>query len=399
MVAPNYSSAIELAPIASSNGFFSTLTRWTPRIVGAIVGILIIGLGNAAMALQRGDGGPAVRELQEALTSASCYDGPTNGTFGEMTENGVMTCQRRWGLTPDGIAGPKTLAKLQGRIESRPEAQSYTPPYAGRANPNPGVSSREGLVERGASSDTVSFIQTKLKSFNFYTGAIDGEFGGQTETAVRQFQRAVMLPIDGKVGTPEMSAFDSYQPPTSTTPSSSTIVLSRNQLRMGDSGTDVVHLQDRLRAAGSFQDDSTGRYRTLTRDAVIDFQRNHGLRATGVADAMTLEALGLKPGTQIGQAPLWNPSQEPFITPGSSTPIHQSLPTRAVTPNSRYVVVIPKQNEQTLGQVRRVIGGAQMFTSSKGDYIVAGTSTTRAWAEKRSNYLRSVGLDARVDYQ
>ncbi len=397
MVAPNISPITELAPIespfgfpiGSSNGFLSTVTRWTPRIVGAIVGILILGFGNAAMALQRGDGGSEVFDLQQAMTLANCYNGPINGNFAELTEAGVMNCQRKFGLTPDGIAGPQTMARLQGRpIEFR----NPIPPNGERAN------SREGLIERGASGDTVSFIQKKLKQFNFYPGPIDGEFGSQTEAAVRQFQQVTRLPIDGKVGTPEITAFDTYQPPNVAAQYQSRIVLSKNQLAMGDWGTDVEHLQDRLKAAGYFQGEPTGNYKARTRNAVIDFQRNQGFRATGVADAMTLEALGLQPGAQVSQTPLWEPSG-PFTPGGSNTPIHQSLPPRVATPNSRYVVVIPKENEQTFGKVRRVIGGAQIFPSSKGDYIRAGTSTTRAGAEKRSNYLRSVGFDARVDYQ
>ncbi len=404
MVAPNSSPANQVAPIAStltsskaspiglSNGCFSTVTQWTPRILGAIVGILILGFGNAAMALQKGATGQAVVDLQEALTASGCYNGPVNGNFADMTEAGVIECQTRFGLSPDGVAGPRTMAQLQGRSMA-------DQPWGGRANPTATVDSRDGVVERGASGDTVSFIQMKLQQFNFYTGPIDGQFGPQTEAAVRQFQQVTKLPIDGKVGSEEMAKFDSYEPPNvSTTQSPSRIVLSRNQLAMGDSGTDVEHLQDQLRAVGYFQRSSTGNYGNITREAVIDFQRSRSFRATGVADAMTLESLGLQPGTQVSAAPVWQPSNG-FTTASSSTSIHQSLPTRAVTPNSRYVVVIPKQNEQTLEQVRRVIRGAQMFSSHKGDYIMAGTSTTRAGAEKRSNYLRSVGLDARVDYQ
>jgi peptidoglycan hydrolase-like protein with peptidoglycan-binding domain len=397
MVAPKIPPAIELAPIASSkgssiapsNGFFSTVTRWTPRIVGAIVGILMIGFGNAAMALQREDSGPPVMELQRALTLARCYDGPMSDYFGELTEAAVIKCQRKFGLTPDGIAGPQTMAKLQGRsIEAQPWGGSANPPSS-RMN------SGTGVTQMGDSGGSVSVIQTKLKRLNLYTDAIDGVFGPRTEVAVRQFQQAVGLPINGRVGAEELTRLDYYgQQNVSLTPSPSRILLSKNQLAVDDWGSDVKHLQDRLREKGYFRrNPSTGNYQNETRDAVINFQRSQGFVATGVADPMTLQALGLQPGTQISQPPVFNPKE--FTQVGSNT----SIPQRAVAPNARYVVVIPKQNDQTFARVRRVTEIAQLFSSNKGDYIVVGSSPSRAWAENRSNYFRSIGFDARVDYQ
>ena len=69
-------------PIVRSSSALAHFNAWTPRRVGIIVGILILGLGNAAMALQRGDRGAEVSDLQSALTQAGCYDGPITGNFG-----------------------------------------------------------------------------------------------------------------------------------------------------------------------------------------------------------------------------------------------------------------------------------------------------------------------------
>jgi zinc D-Ala-D-Ala carboxypeptidase len=46
----------------------------------------------------------------------------------------------------------------------------------------------------------MTFIQTKLKEWGFYKGKIDGLWGHATESAVRAFQKAMGLKVDGAVG-------------------------------------------------------------------------------------------------------------------------------------------------------------------------------------------------------
>ena len=43
-------------------------------------------------------------------------------------------------------------------------------------------------------------IQSALKNAGYYQGAVDGKLGKKTRRAVRAFQRANNLPVDGKVG-------------------------------------------------------------------------------------------------------------------------------------------------------------------------------------------------------
>ncbi|HTE90011.1 MAG TPA: peptidoglycan-binding domain-containing protein [Terriglobales bacterium] len=52
----------------------------------------------------------------------------------------------------------------------------------------------------GAKGPEVLRIQAQLKSDGFYLGPVDGIFGGGTESAVRQFQKAHRLTVDGQVG-------------------------------------------------------------------------------------------------------------------------------------------------------------------------------------------------------
>lgn len=62
--------------------------------------------------LRRGERGEAVANLQRNLTRFGFQPGAADGVFGYGTEAAVISFQSKFGLTADGIAGPKTLAKL-----------------------------------------------------------------------------------------------------------------------------------------------------------------------------------------------------------------------------------------------------------------------------------------------
>jgi N-acetyl-anhydromuramyl-L-alanine amidase AmpD len=56
------------------------------------------------------------------------------------------------------------------------------------------------MLARGAEGSTVKILQEELKKVGLYTLSIDGDFGPATDRAVRAFQQARGLLIDGKVG-------------------------------------------------------------------------------------------------------------------------------------------------------------------------------------------------------
>lgn len=61
---------------------------------------------------QMGSRGTEVRNIQSRLKSWGYYSGSVDGIYGTATKNAVITFQKKHGLTPDGIAGPKTLEKI-----------------------------------------------------------------------------------------------------------------------------------------------------------------------------------------------------------------------------------------------------------------------------------------------
>lgn len=62
--------------------------------------------------LRRGERGEAVANLQRSLIRFGFQPGKPDGVFGYGTEAAVISFQSKFGLTADGVAGPKTLAKL-----------------------------------------------------------------------------------------------------------------------------------------------------------------------------------------------------------------------------------------------------------------------------------------------
>ena len=319
MAAQN-SASPHMALPSAVDSIVSRVTVWTPRLLSLMIGLLILGLGNAAMALQKGDRGSDVQALQTQLRQAGCYSGPENGNFFELTEAGVMTCQQKFGLTADGVAGSQTLAALNNYLGGEM-------PFGGKANPSVSsynaaqtygsTYSSPGLLQQGSEGNAVVRAQNLLYNLGYYRGAIDGIYGSQTAAAVRRFQQDQQQPVTG----------------------------------------------------------------------MLDSQ-----------DIAVLENTPVRPNP-VASRPLNGPWGGNFTSGGTRTPMSGYLPQRPSTPNARYVVVVPKESGDTLRQVRRVLPGAQEFSSRKGDYIAAGTYTNRDHAEKRSKYLRSIGLDARVDYQ
>lgn len=123
--------------------------------------------GGQVATVRRGSRGESVRQLQQQLSAAGFNAGAADGIFGPNTEKAVRDFQRAKGLTVDGIAGPKTWGAL------------------GKSDVN---------------TVGVRKLQQELQKAGFNPGGVDGEFGPNTEKAVKAFQKAKGLEADGIVG-------------------------------------------------------------------------------------------------------------------------------------------------------------------------------------------------------
>lgn len=73
------------------------------------------------MTLRKGDKGPEVKYLQEALQKAG-YRIYVDGDFGPATEKAVQWFQKKFYLEPDGVVGPQTRIKLD-KYDHQPNSQ------------------------------------------------------------------------------------------------------------------------------------------------------------------------------------------------------------------------------------------------------------------------------------
>jgi len=120
----------------------------------------------------------SVRALQRRLTSLGYSPGPVDGRYGPLTEGAVTRFQATHGLVADGIDGPRTTTALAS-------AKLVLDPGA-------------GFVPGG--SRLVKALQRHLAGAGFSPGSIDGRYGPSTERAVRRFQAARHLNVDGIAG-------------------------------------------------------------------------------------------------------------------------------------------------------------------------------------------------------
>lgn len=93
--------------------------------------------------LRKGGSGDSVRSLQTALSDKLGKDVEADGKFGPKTREAVIEFQRKHGLTPDGVVGPKTRAKLLGEKVEVPGSDTSAENKA--KNPDAKAENTEGV--------------------------------------------------------------------------------------------------------------------------------------------------------------------------------------------------------------------------------------------------------------
>lgn len=126
-----------------------------------------------------------VAALQVALRAMALYHGAVDGISGPWTRGAVRRFQRRERLAVDGIAGPRTRRALGRR---------------GR----PSLGSR--AMRAGQRGWDVAALQFLLERRGYAPGGFDGGFGPNTAFAVKRFQSAAGLAVDGVAGPATLGA-------------------------------------------------------------------------------------------------------------------------------------------------------------------------------------------------
>lgn len=104
------------------------------------------------------------------------------------------------------------------------------------------VTTEETISRYGSSGQEVKNIQTRLKQWGYYNGAVDGVYGSKTVTAVKYFQRKNGITVDGIAGSATLAALGLPAGTTSTSNNSNVYLLARliNGEARGESYTGQV---------------------------------------------------------------------------------------------------------------------------------------------------------------
>jgi YVTN family beta-propeller protein len=152
------------------------------------IALFTLSLQNIAIALQVGDRGTEIKTLQATLKSKGYFNGPITGYYGPITAEAVQQFQRVNQLDIDGIAGPTTQTIL------------YDNGAATNTINTPLNSASRGLLKYGQNNAHVRGLQAELQALGYFNGPMSGYYGTLTEAAVRTFQAANGLQVDGVVG-------------------------------------------------------------------------------------------------------------------------------------------------------------------------------------------------------
>lgn len=248
----------------------------------------------------------AVLKLQQDLNKLGYYSGTISGHFGSKTEAAVMSFQKANGLSADGIAGSKTLAKIATALGNSSSSSSSN---SSSSNSSSSSAASSSLLKQGTKSEAVRTLQQNLKTLGYYTGSVTGNFGPLTKEAVYSFQKANGLSADGVAGEKTLAAISSKlkggsssgssnnssssssSGSNSSSSSTSSLLNTSITLQQGTKNDEVLKLQNMLTSLGFYTGNKTGNFGEKTADAVIAYQKSKGLTADGIAGKKTLAAI------------------------------------------------------------------------------------------------------------
>jgi len=249
--------------------------------------------------LKYGSSGTRVKEMQTALKKLGYYTGTVDGKFGAGTKRAVIKFQSENKLTPDGLAGAKTLALLYSLAGN----SSSTNNNGSSSSSSGSTSSADGgytrTLRRGYTGEDVVRVQNRLKELGYYTKSVDGVYGLGSMAAVKAFQQRNGLQADGLAGRDTFRVlFSNNALAASSTPTveepeeeeSNTPSGSYETLREGATGEAVRTMQRALKNL-NYPLTVDGSFGPTTKAAVKLFQGTNNLTADGVAGNETLTLL------------------------------------------------------------------------------------------------------------
>lgn len=237
--------------------------------------------------LRPGDKDDEVKLLQQRLKDLGYYTGNITGVYNTATTEAVKAFQKKSSLEQDGILGPITRTVLYG-VNAIYAVPTAIPVFTPTPTTTPLTPENVIVIRAGSMGEVVRRLQARLQELGYYTSRLDGVYLTDDIEAVRAFQSANGLKVDGKAGYETQTALYSDSAirgnANNTTDTSGTLV---NTLRYGSEGNEVTTLQNRLIALGYLAGSADGKFGRDTKSAVIAFQKANGLSADGVVGTDT----------------------------------------------------------------------------------------------------------------
>jgi peptidoglycan hydrolase-like protein with peptidoglycan-binding domain len=137
----------------------------------------------------------------------------------------------------------------------------------------------EPTLSNGSTGEPVRQLQEALKELGHDPGAVDGQFGSQTEAAVKAFQQERGIGADGVVGPITWRNIDEaaeFDKPT---------------LQKGSTGLAVRRVQSRLTAAGYDTGGVDGIFGPRTEAGVKALQGDTGIAVDGIVGPQTWQKI------------------------------------------------------------------------------------------------------------
>lgn len=239
---------------------YGPITEAKVREFQAYYGLVVNGVANTATLakideilatpLQSGRSHNSAITLKENLSTVGFHvsDNPTP-LYAATTERRVREFQAYYGLVVNGIADPRTLAKIDEVLSS---------PFQNGVSHNDTIKLKEDLSKLGFH---ISDNPTPL-------------YGSQTESTVRAFQRYYGLRVNGIADSVTLAKINN---------------VLNSPLRNGQRHNDAIKLKQDLSKLGfHISNNPTTLYGDSTEQAVRDFQKYYSLRENGIADQVTL---------------------------------------------------------------------------------------------------------------
>ncbi len=267
--------------------------------------------------LQQGSSGDAVMALQQALMELGYLSGEADGVFGAGTCSAVVAFQQKNEYPDTGVVD----ANLQAFLYSgTPKNTKGTKTSVKTLAPVAGV-----IIRLNNQGQLVKTVQTRLQELGYYTGEITGKYDKTTQAAAKAFQQKNSLKADGICGVETQAALLSAgaisatatatPEPTATPTPAPTFQVPGTTVRQGDTGTDALLVQQRLKELGYLTGSADGQFGAASVTALRTFQTRHGLSADGAAGPSTYAVLFSRDALAADQLATPTPSAAPTIAP------------------------------------------------------------------------------------